>query len=122
MATCLHCMLLKKDRSYIDKIRILQLIEAVFNGDVKILLSRRLMRHADNAGVNSMQTHGGRQGRSTYDVLIISVLTTYITRLNKSNLLLTFNDADGYCDRMCPELCSITLRRDGGPKYVVSCH
>ena len=57
------------------------------------------MRHVDNAGVNSVQTHGGRQGRSTYDAMIISQLSTDVTRLNKSNLLVTFNDADGCYDR-----------------------
>ena len=105
----LHCMLLKKDRPYINKLRIIQLIEADFNASMKILLSRRLMRHADNAGVNSTQTHGGRQGRSTYDAMIISQLTTDIRRLNKSNLLVTFNDADGCYNRVRPELCSIVL-------------
>ena len=112
----LHCMLLKKNRPYITHLRIIQLIEADFNGSLKILLSRRLMRHADKFGVNSDQTHGGRQGRSTYDAMIISQLTNDITRLNKSNLLALFNDADGCYDRMRPELCSVTLRRDGCPQ------
>ena len=89
----LQCMLLKKDRPYITKMRIIELIEADFNASMKILLSRRLMRHADKSGVNNAQTHGGRQGRSTYDAMIISQLTTDITRLNKSNLLVIFNDA-----------------------------
>ena len=118
----LHCMLLKKELPYIDKLRIIQLIEADFNAAMKILLSRRLMRHADHAGANSNQTHGGRQGRSTYDAMIISQLSTDITRLNRSNLLVKFNDADGCYDRMRPELCSIVLRRDGCPKSVASCH
>ena len=65
-------MLLKKDLPYIDKLRIIQLIEADFNAAMKILLRKRLMRHADNAGANSNQTHGGRQGRSIYDAMIIS--------------------------------------------------
>ena len=118
----LHCMLLKKELPYIDKLRIIQLIEADFNAAMKILLSRRLMRHADHAGVNSNQTHGGRQGRSTYDAMIISQLSTDITRLNRSNLLVKFNDADGCYDRMRPELCSIVLRRYGCPKSIATCH
>ena len=56
----LHCMLLKKDRPYITKLRIIQLIEADVNASMKILLSRRLMRHAEHAGVNIAQTYGGR--------------------------------------------------------------
>ena len=79
----LHCMLLKKDKPYLTQLRIIQLIEADFNGALKILLSRRLMRHADTHGINSTQTHGGRQGRSTYDAMIISQLSTDITRLTK---------------------------------------
>ena len=56
-----HCMLLKKELPYIDKLRIIQLIEADFNAAMKILLSRRLMRHADHAGANSNHTYGGAQ-------------------------------------------------------------
>ena len=118
----LHCMLLKKDKPYIDKLRIIQLIGADFNAALKILLSRRLMRHADGMGINSTQTHGGRQGRSTYDAMLISQLSNDITRLNHSTLITMFNDADGCYDQMRPELCSIALRRIGCPKSVASCH
>ena len=118
----LHCMFLKKDKPYIDKLRIIQLIEADFNAALKILLSRRLMRHADGMVINSTQTHGGRQGRSTYDAMLISQLSNDITRLNHSTLITMFNDADGYYDQMRPELCSIALRRIGCPKSVASCH
>ena len=103
-------MLLKRDKPYLTQLRIIQLIEADFNGSLKILLSRRLMRHADSHGINSTQTHGGRQGRSTYDAMIIGQVSTDITRLNKSNLLVLFNDADGCYDRMRPELISVLLR------------
>lgn len=55
----LHCMLLKEDIPYINKLRIIQLIEADFNGATKTMLSRQLMQHADNAGINSTHTHSG---------------------------------------------------------------
>ena len=118
----LHCMLLKKDKPYLTQLRIIQLIEADFNGALKILLSRRLMRHADTNGINSRQTHGGHQGRSTYDAMVISQLSTDITRLNNSNLLVMFNDADGCYDRMRPELISLLVRRMSCPKQIASCH
>ena len=67
------------------------------------------MRHADNAGTNNVETYGGRQGRCTYATMIISQLTKDITRLNKSNLYVAFNDADDCYDRMRPELYSVVL-------------
>lgn len=57
---------------YINKLRIIQLIEADFNAAMKLLLSRRCMQHTNTTGTNSDQTHGGRQGHSTYDSMIIS--------------------------------------------------
>ena len=54
--------------------------------------------------------------------MIIIQLTTDVTRLNKSNLLVTFNDTDGCYERMRPEICSIVLRRYGCPKAVASCY
>lgn len=99
----LYCMFLKKDKHYIDKLRIIQLIEADFNAILKILLIHRLMRYADTIWVNSTQIHGERQCRSTYDDMIISQPSNDITRLNHSNLLITSNDADGcYQDRRRP--------------------
>ena len=118
----LHCMLLKKDKPYLTQLRIIQLIEADFNGALKILLSCRLMRHADTNGINSRQTHGGRQGHSTYDAMVISQLSTDITRLNKSNLLVMFNDADGCYDRIRPEPISLLVRRMSCPKQIAACH
>ena len=116
----LHYMLLKKYRPYINKLRIIQLIEADFNAVVKRLLSRRLMRYADNAGANSTQTHSGRQGRGIYDAILTCQLSTDITRLNTSNLLIILNDTDKCYEIMRPELCSTVLHRDGCPKTVIS--
>ena len=76
---------IKKERYYIDKLRIMQLIEADFDTVMKIIFSRSLMQHADKSGVNNTQIHGGRQCRSIYDDVIISQLSTDITRLNQSN-------------------------------------
>ena len=56
----LHGMILQKERHYIDKLRIIQLIESDFNTAMKILLSRRIMQYAGKSGINSTQKHGGR--------------------------------------------------------------
>ena len=95
---------LKKDKPYIDELRIIQLIKVDFNAAMKIFLSRRLMRHADTLGTNSTQIYAGRQGRSTYVAMNITQLSTDITRLNLNSLLIMFNDADGCYNRMRPEL------------------
>ena len=57
-----------------------------------------------------------------YDAMVISQLSTDITRLNKSNLLVMFNDADGCYDRMRPELISLLVRRMSCPKQIAACH
>lgn len=81
------------------------------------------MQHADNAGANSTHIRGERQECSTYDVMITGELSIDITQLNKSNLFVTFNDADSCYGRISPELCSIILRRDGcPPKSLASYH
>jgi len=115
-------MLLKNNNPYLDKLRIIQLIETDFNGIIKILINRRLMRHTDSQRTNSNQTYGGRQGHITYDDMIISQLSTDITCLNRSNLLIIFNNADECYDRMCPQLYFLVLRRMSCPKSVVSCY
>lgn len=43
----LHYMFLKKDKPYIDKLRIIQMIEADSNAALKTLLSHRLTKHTD---------------------------------------------------------------------------
>ena len=98
---------IKKERPYIDKLRIIQLIEDDFNAAMKIIISRQLMRHTDKSRVNITQTYGGRQGRITYNVMVVSQISTDITWINRSNLLITFNDC---YNRMSPELCFIVLR------------
>ena len=83
MATLSPLYVTKKYLPYIDNFCIIQLIEADFNANMKILLSRQLMQHDDNTGADINQIHSGQQGRSTYDAMIISQLSTDITSLNK---------------------------------------
>lgn len=116
-------MLSNKEQPYVDKLQIIQLIEADVNATMKMPLSRQLMRHANNAGVNISQTHIGKQGRSTYAVMNTSQLSTDITRRKIRNLLIIFNDADGCYDMMRPnKLCFIVLHRVGFPSMVASYH
>lgn len=110
----LHCMLLQKDKPYVDKLRIIQLIETDVNAALKILLNRRIMWYTIALGANSTQIYDGRQDRSTYDNMLIIQLSNAITRLDHSNLLLTFNDADGCYNRMWQDMCTIA-------KYQVGC-
>lgn len=97
-------------KPYIDKLRIIQLIEAAFNTALEILSSRRLMRYVGTMEVNSTQTYGRIQCCSTYDAMIISQISNDITRLNNINVLIPFNDDDGCYGRMRPELSTSVIR------------
>ena len=80
------------------------------------------MKHTDKRGTTIAQTHKGCQGRSTYDAMVISQPSIDTTRLNWSNLIITFNDTD-MCYRIIRhELYAIVLCRFGCPRSVAVYH
>ena len=66
----LHFMIHKLSKSFVNKLRIVQLYEADFNTMLKNLMGRRLIRHSEEYGINGYQLYGSRKGKSTYDALI----------------------------------------------------
>ena len=120
-SSSVQCMLQKKNKPYIIKLRIIELFEADFNSGLKYILGRQLLYHSETHGINSNQTHGSRPGRSTHDALTITKLTYDIARLDKVNIVSIFNDAAGCYDRMRHNLMTVSSERMGCPDEVALC-
>ena len=60
------------------------------------------MWHADVHNFNVTQMYGGRCGKIKHDAMIIIQLSSAISRLNRTNMVVEFNDTDGWYDHMQP--------------------
>jgi hypothetical protein len=117
-----HCMLQKKDKPYIHRLRIIQLFEGDFNGALKYLLGRLLMYHIVKNDECDKQAFGSIPGRTAHDALITLQLLYDNARINKTVIASMFNDAAGCYDRIRPLLSSICMWRVGCPGSVAYCH
>jgi len=68
-AQAIHCMLQKKPEPFANCFRNIQLYEGDFSGALKLIVGRRLMRHANEHQSNSDETYGGRKGRKCHELL-----------------------------------------------------
>lgn len=118
----LHCMLKKKKHPYSQKLRIIQLFEGDFNGALKYLLGRKLMRYITSLGIIDNGTYGSRLGKTANEAILTLQVVQDNHRIWKRNMALLFNDADGCYDRIPPNLGEIALRRIGCPKSIASTH
>ena len=117
-----HCMLQKKQHPFSQKMRIIQLFEGDFNGALKYLMGRRLMWHITHNKVIDADTYGSRLGKTATEAILNLQLIFDYCRLQKHNLGMLFNDADGCYDRIPPALADIALRRVGCPKSITQAH
>ena len=112
----------KKDEPYSQKLRIIQLFEGDFNGGLKYLLGRQLMKHATKTGIIDNETYGSRIGRTANEAILNLQLLYDNHRIWKKNLGLLFNDADKCFDRIMINLADIALRRMGCSKTITKCN
>ena len=112
----IHAMLRKETLPYIHRLRIIQLFEADFNGAMKILYSRRMMPHGDKHGFSGEQAQGGRQGRTTHDLISNLQYTSINSELTRRPMTLCFNDQKGNFDRIRLNMNSVASRRMGMTK------
>ena len=85
--------------------------EGDFNGALKLLLGRRLMRHADEHQINSDETYGGRKGRNCHELLARIQYTSEYSRIMRKHTALLDVDAKGCFDRMQGNVTAMTNRR-----------
>jgi len=81
-AQAIHCMLQKKPEPFANSFRNIQLYEGDFNGALKLILGRRLMRHADEHQINSGET--GRKGRNCHELLARIQYTSEYSRIMRN--------------------------------------
>ena len=93
-------MLQKLNRRCNHKLRIIQLFEGDFNGGLKFLLGKKLMKNLIDKGVIDEHAYGSILGRRAQEVMQILQLIFENHRIMKHDLIALFNDASGCNDRM----------------------
>ena len=93
----------KKDKPYTEKLRIIKLTEEHLNAGLKILLGRRLMRHAENTAYIVIKPMVVDR-TVVHMAIIISQLSSNIIRINRIHMLVNFKNANEYYYLMRPEL------------------
>ena len=115
-----HCMLLKKRHPYVNKLRIIQLFEGDFNGMLKFLLGRQLMRHMVQTDQIDVTTFGSIPGRDAKEAMKLLDMVYSNHRLFSRTLVSIFNDAAGCYDRIRPNMADIAMRRVGCPASITN--
>ena len=104
----IHCMIKKVERSYVNKLQIVQLYEVYFNTMLKHLMGRRLMVYSEEHSINGHQLFVFRNGRSMYDALVTVRVIYDMARVQRDYLISIFNDFKGCYYIIQPALNTIT--------------
>ena len=112
-------MLQKKKCPFSQKLRIIQLFGGNFNGGLKFLLGRQLMKHATKEGIFDSDTYGSRTGKTATEAVINLQMIFDDSRLwEKKTFAMLFNNAEGCYNRIAPLLAEIALHLLGCPKEI----
>ena len=112
----IHVMLPKiPGKPLINKLRIIQLIEADLNAYLKIKVGKQLMHHVEKRGILGNQMHGGRPNRTANDAILTQTLMNNYITIMKSPAYIVILDAEQCYDRIAHFLVPITLARLGAP-------
>ena len=98
---------------YIEKLRVIHLLESDFNLMVGILFSRRTMQAAEAIGALGQGNAGSRKDRSAEEVHLLKHVLYGITRITQTNAASFDNDAKSCFDRIVPLLVSLICQRYG---------
>ena len=93
----------------LDKLRIIQLVEADFNIYQKIKIGRAFMNHLEDNSLLPNELYGGRKHRSTSEPIQIQRTIFDITRQQKTPLISITVDAEACYDRMVPNYGAIAM-------------
>jgi hypothetical protein len=117
-------VMLEKDAGVprINRLRIIHLFEADFNFFLKLQWGSRLVKHAVKHDLLNDGQHGSIPERVSMDPVMLTQLTTDLSRLLKVNLARFDNDASACYDRIIVMLGMLAARRCGMPTNVVSTH
>ena len=115
-------MLQKKDHPYSQKLRIIQLFEGDFNGALKYIIGRKLMKYVTKEEGFDSDMFVSISGKTATEALINLQLIFDHHRIWKKNMSMLFNDADGCFDRIPPVLAAMALQKIGLPAPCTKAH
>ena len=84
----------------INKLRVIHLFEADYNGTIGILFNRKLLYNAEQHKLLNNNQWGCRPHRQAEDALLLKELTYNIANITKTTLATFDNDATGCFDRV----------------------
>ena len=116
-----HFMLMKIDVPLWEKLRIIQLLEGDFNGGLRYIFGRKLMKFSVKSKTSSDSTYGGRPGRSCHDALLRIQLSMEFCRIQR--LMAAFMDIDATAcfDNQIRNLIGIMTKRLGADTNIARC-
>jgi hypothetical protein len=106
----------------IEKLRIIMLYEADFNFVLKLIWSRRLVRHAEVYNCIGKKNKGSRSGCQTSDALLEKLLVYEYARLTRTSLVTVDNDAKLCYDLIIKSLAMIACIAVGLPLLAAVMH
>jgi hypothetical protein len=106
----------------LTRLRIIHLFEADLNFFLKLQWGSRLVRRADKHNLLHSGQHGSSPRRTAMDPIMLTQLTTDLSRLLKHNLARFDNDASACYDRIIVALGMLAARRCGMPANSVNTH
>ena len=104
----LQVMLCKKPGNYnIDKLRVIQLIEADLNMYFRLVCGKRLVHHSRKHGCTPPEQFGSVPGRQATSALLLKVLSFDLIRLLRTTATVFNNNVTACYDRILPVLSMI---------------
>jgi hypothetical protein len=117
-------VMLEKDPASprINRLRIIHLFEADYNFILKILWGSRLVQRALEFDLLHDGQFGSVPRRTTLDPIMLTQLTSDLSRILKMNMARFDNDASACYDRIIVALGMLAARRCGMPENAISTH
>ena len=100
----------------INKLRVIHLFEADYNGTIGILFNRKLLYNAEQNHLLNNNQWGCRPHRQAEDTLLLKEMTYNLAKNTKTTLATFDNDATGCFDRVPCTVAMLASRRVGANK------
>lgn len=113
--------ILKKTNVYdVDQMRLIQLMDAEFNMNNK-MIGRRMMQNAEALGLIPKDQYGSRKHHRSITAALNKRITMDIWRQKRQSGAIAMIDAQGCFDRIAHPVGSLIMQRFGVPKNTVRC-
>ena len=104
----------------IEKLRVIQLMEADLNMMIRIIFGRQLVHRAEGKGSLSSLQWGSQPKKSSTDAILIKRLTYDGIRICKQVAVIFNNDGKAAFDRIVPSVGGIALRQIGASHNAIT--